>query len=197
MNGKAEFPRGLGAVGPLGHLIRLTAVTECAECGYVYEDLAVAAIAPALLALGPRYREQLDGADPVTAARRPAPTVWSALEYASHVRDVLLVQRDRVVLAQVEERPSFARMYRDERVELCAYSAYPIATVVDQLEMAARLCAGTFGAIEEQAWARCFLYNWPAPLEHDLAWLGRHAVHEGVHHLLDVRRALAGSTEPI
>jgi S-DNA-T family DNA segregation ATPase FtsK/SpoIIIE len=96
-----------------------------------------------------------------------------------------------LVLAQVEDRPSFARMYRDERVALCAYSEVSITSVLDQLEMAATLCALAFGAVEPNSWDRSLVYNWPSASEHDLAWLGRHTVHEGVHHLMDVGRVLA------
>jgi DNA segregation ATPase FtsK/SpoIIIE, S-DNA-T family len=165
-------------------------VTDCPECGYIYEDLAVDAIAGTIGSFGPRYREQVGEVGAGSATRRPAPGVWSALEYASHVRDVLLVQRERLVLGQVEERPSFARMYRDERVTLCAYSEFTVVSVLDQLDMAAALCAAAFGAIAPGSWTRSFVYNWPAAGVHDLAWLGRHTVHEGLHHLMDIGRVL-------
>jgi DNA segregation ATPase FtsK/SpoIIIE, S-DNA-T family len=166
-------------------------VTDCPECGYVYEDLAVDSIAGTIRSFGRRYREHLGEVVTATATTRPAPGVWSVLEYTSHVRDVLLVQRERVVLAQVEERPSFARMYRDERVGLCAYSELSITSVLDQLDVAATLCAIAFGAVGPRSWPRTFVYNWPSATEHDLTWLGRHTVHEGVHHLMDVGRVLA------
>jgi hypothetical protein len=38
---------------------------------------------------------------------RPEEGVWSALEYACHVRDVFLVQRDRLYTALVEDTPTF------------------------------------------------------------------------------------------
>jgi hypothetical protein len=164
--------------------------TTCPECGYVYEDLAVGAIATTVRSFGPRYRRQVGAVSVETASGRPGAGVWSALEYASHVRDVLLVQRERAVLAQVEERPSFARMYRDERVALCAYSGLSIGLVLDQLDMAAALCAVTFAAIVPGSWSRTFVYNWPEATVHDLAWLGRHTVHEGLHHLMDIGRVL-------
>lgn len=107
------------------------------------------------------------------------------------MRDVFLVQRDRVVLARVETTPNFARMYREERVAMCRYAGSALAGVLDQLAMAGELCAIVFESLDEAEWSRRFIYNWPAADEHDLAWLGRHAVHEGSHHLMDVRRCLA------
>jgi S-DNA-T family DNA segregation ATPase FtsK/SpoIIIE len=166
-------------------------MTACDECAYVYEDLAVADISDRLGDFGPRYREALADVGPVAATARPAPRVWSALEYTCHVRDVFLVQRERAVLAQVEDVPSFARMYRDQRARFCDYMAHPLPSVLDHLEMASSLVAAAFGGVEGPAWERRFVYNWPTATEHDIAWLGRHTVHEGEHHLMDVRRALS------
>jgi len=163
----------------------------CAQCSFCYELLTVEEIPARLRSLGPGFRDALADVDPVVASRRPRPTVWSALEYACHVRDVLLVQRDRAVLAQVEDNPSFARMYRDERVVLCRYDAHALPDVLGQLDMAAELCATVFGGLDRTAWARRLVYNWPAATGRDLAWLGRHTVHEGDHHLTDVRDVLA------
>jgi DNA segregation ATPase FtsK/SpoIIIE, S-DNA-T family len=169
-------------------------VVACAECGYVYEELPVREIAGTLRSFGHKYGDALGGASAVAASKRPRRDVWSALEYACHVRDVFLVQRERVVLAQVEDRPSFVRMYRDERVPLCGYSTSSLETVVDQLRMAAELCGSVFAGLQESSWSRTFLYNWPSTDAHDLAWLGRHTVHEGVHHLMDVGRVLTQVT---
>jgi hypothetical protein len=162
----------------------------CAECSFCYETLAVAAIPARLRSLGPGFRDALADIDPAVASQRPGPTVWSALEYACHVRDVLLVQRDRAVLAQVEDNPSFARMYRDERVMLCRYDAHAVPDVLGQLDMAAELCATVFDGLDRTAWGRPLVYNWPAATGRDLAWLGRHTVHEGDHHLMDVRNVM-------
>jgi len=132
----------------------------------------------------------LQAADPRRAARRPAPGTWSALEYAAHLRDVLLVQRERAVRVLVEDGPSFPPMHRDERVALCRYSAQSVPEVLDQLAMAARLLALVFDGLDEAALTRPLRYNWPSPTVHDLAWMGRHTVHECRHHLLDVTEGL-------
>ena len=163
----------------------------CLQCGFRYADVAVAEIAGRLRAAPARYRAALAEPSPEAAARRPDAGVWSALEYACHVRDVLLIQRDRAVLAQVEDRPSVARMHRDERVALCGYAAQPPGEVLAQLAMAAQLCALVFGGLDDDAWSRRLIYNWPAAAERDLAWLSRHTLHEVEHHLGDITSVLA------
>ena len=82
------------------------------------------------------------------------------------MRDVLLVQRDRAVVALVEDNPGFARMYRDERVELCRYSGEPLEDVLDELEMSARLCAMVFDGLEPAALGSPARLQPPQRLEH-------------------------------
>ncbi|MQA03640.1 MAG: DinB family protein [Streptosporangiales bacterium] len=163
---------------------------ECAECGFRYADLPVARIADVMGSFGARYAERLSGVDESHLRRRPAPQVWSALEYACHVRDVLLVQRDRALCALVEDRPDFPRMHRDERVLLAGYADETPGDVLGQLAMAGQLIARVFRGLTAEQFARLLVYNYPEPAEHDVAWLGRHAVHEGEHHLGDVEQVL-------
>jgi hypothetical protein len=164
---------------------------DCAECGFSYGLVRADAVPGRLRALRSGFSKELSRADTVAVSRRPEPSVWSALEYACHVRDVLLVQRERLIVAQVEDVPAVARMHRDERVGLARYDAHPAPVVLDQLGMAAELCAVTFEALDAAGLARRLVYPWPEATERDLGWVGRHAVHEGEHHLMDVRRVLS------
>ena len=164
---------------------------DCAECGFSYQLVQPDAVPGRLRALRSGFSEELSSAGTVAVSRRPEPSVWSALEYACHVRDVLLVQRERMIVAQVEDVPAVARMHRDERVSLARYDAHAVPVVLDQLGMAAELCAVTFEALGPAGRARRLVYPWPEATERDLGWVGRHAVHEGEHHLMDVRRVLA------
>jgi hypothetical protein len=108
------------------------------------------------------------------------------------VRDVLLVQRDRAIAALVDVRPSFPLMHRDERVALAHYHAQSLETVAVQIGMAAELFALVFDGLDPSQLRRSLVYNFPEPTERDLAWLGRHTVHEAEHHLLDITSVLAG-----
>ena len=167
-------------------------VDRCEQCGFVYESLA-----PGDMGSTIRRLAQDIGAELVNPAvshgirMRPAPEVWSALEYGCHVRDVLLVQRERMLLAQVEERPSFARMYRDERVTLAGYADERVEDVAGHLTVAAALVGRVVDGLTPEQLARPCIYNFPAETERDVAWLGRHTVHEATHHLDDIRSVLS------
>jgi hypothetical protein len=44
--------------------------------------------------------------------------------------------------------------------------------------------------LSAEEWNRTAIYNYPAPTERTMVWLGRHTIHEGRHHLRDVDAAL-------
>jgi S-DNA-T family DNA segregation ATPase FtsK/SpoIIIE len=176
---------------------------HCEQCGFVYADVNALTLPTRLAAFGPRYQERLWPLErvatwPETLRQRPAPTVWSALEYACHVRDVFLVQRDRLYLVLVEDTPAMTPMYRDDRVTLARYNAQEPAEVVAQLTMAAQLIAQAFAVLDTTQLARTCRYNFPAPAVRSLLWVGQHVVHEGEHHLQDIAQVLAsvGRTAP-
>jgi hypothetical protein len=126
--------------------------------------------------------------------RRPAPTTWSVLEYCCHVRDVLLVQRERVLLARRTVRPDVATMGRDERVEHDGYAQQRPVDVARQIRDAAILFAGVLARFDDETWGRTLIYNYPEPTERDLAWVAVHTQHEIHHHLADVREQTVHST---
>lgn len=93
--------------------------------------------------------------------------------------------------ALVEDTPVFAPMYRDQRVTLARYNAQGPEEVAAQLATAARLIAQAFDALDATQLQRRCIYNFPAPAERPLLWVGQHAVHEGEHHLRDIQEGLA------
>ncbi len=124
------------------------------------------------------------------ATRRDA-DVWSPLEYACHVRDVLLVQRERVLAARRTERPAFAPMGRDERVAHDGYAEQAVGDVSRQLLDASLMLANVFGRLDTDDWDRTVMYNYPKRFERSLRWVAVHTLHEVRHHLLDVHQQLS------
>jgi len=163
---------------------------RCAECGYVY-DVAASALSSRLAGVAARYEKALDGRTDAVLRARPDPTTWSALEYTCHIRDVLLVQRDRLYVALVADDATWPPMYRDARPRLARYNQQDPAAVLRQLDVAGELAADAFADLDAAQLARTFTYNYPEPATHDVLWLGRHAIHEAEHHLADVHRVLA------
>src|ERR1700722_5723151 len=161
------------------------------ESGFVFEAVENAAV-PAALRTAASTIADLLGRPELAAAvlLRPEPTVWSALEYAGHLRDVFLAQRDRALLALVVDTPTFVPIYRDERVGLARYNDDRPEGVGGELVMAADLFARLFERLSAAQLARPCIYNYPAPAERDVGWMGRHTLHEAIHHLADVRRVL-------
>jgi S-DNA-T family DNA segregation ATPase FtsK/SpoIIIE len=167
-------------------------VTVCSscDCGFSYDDVAPQAISERLPQVVDELCEEVAREQDTILRRRPAPEVWSPLEYCCHLRDVLITQRERVVRALVEDCPTVPPMHRDERAVLTRYADEQPRRVLDQLRMAADMAAWTFASLDASQWMRSCVYNYPEPTTRSLEWVGRHTLHEAVHHLVDVRRIL-------
>ncbi|WP_264653234.1 FtsK/SpoIIIE domain-containing protein [Actinoplanes cyaneus] len=174
------------AATPHDALIRSLSTDHCAECGFTYASVSAAALPARLRTAGSLYAAALLAAS--APRRRPSPDVWSPLEYTCHVRDVLRVQRERLDLAVRADNPVFAPMGRDERALRDDYNGQDPYVVLTDVDLAAESLAVAFEALAPAQLSRTGLYSWPAPATRDLLWVGRHTVHEVVHHLRDIAR---------
>ena len=161
----------------------------CARCGFDYQLDAAEGAGAAIGAGADELAGLVDG--PGDVRTRRLPDTWSPLEYGCHVRDVLLVQRERVLRARLVETPSFDPMGRDERVGFDGYADQAPTAVARQLRDAAAMFANVLARLAPEDWDRTVMYNYPALLERSLRWVAVHTVHEVQHHLLDVREQLA------
>lgn len=169
----------------------LRGVEPCEECGFEYDESSFPMAADRIRAGAADLAAALtDGQAYIRVRRQPGR--WSPLEYACHVRDMLLVQRERLLAARRLDRPECEPMGRDERVELDGYAEQDPADVARQLCDAAQLFANDLGRLSHTGWDRRVIYTYPYRAERSLRWLAIHTVHEVGHHLLDVRRQLRG-----
>ena len=153
----------------------------CPECGFLAESLTVAELPGELGGWAQRWRSVLARPD---ARQRPAPTVWSPLEYACHVRDVLRVFDERVRLMLVEDAPGFANWDQDATALEERYDEQDPAGVADELTLAAAALAVTFAEVPGDAWGRTGLRSNGAHFT--VESIGRYFAHDVVHHLHDV-----------
>jgi hypothetical protein len=165
-------------------------MNRCEECGFEYDLSEAPTVAQSII----DEVAELAGilTDHCTDLRtRREPRTWSPLEYGCHLRDVLLVQRERVLATRRVDVPVFDPMGRDERVEHDGYADQDPRDVARQLMDASRLFANVLARLAPDDWQRRVMYNYPKLSERSLQWVAAHTLHEVRHHLLDVRRQLA------
>jgi ketosteroid isomerase-like protein len=164
----------------------------CPDCGFVWVDVPVDEIGPRIVRGVDAIAAVLRAGPPDAVARRPAPGVWSALEYGAHVRDVLMNIRDRVVVGLAEDTPSFKPLHRDVRVDAGLYRDDRPDVVATELEVVAALFVRMLAVLTPDQLARPVVYAYPAEQERTILWMTRQVVHEVEHHLGDVTRGIAG-----
>jgi len=165
-------------------------VDRCEECGYDYDLAAATTAADDIRAGVAELAGLLTATAPRRLAQRTAPQRWSPLEYSCHVRDVLLTQRERVLLARRVDVPSVVPMGRDERLAHEGYAEQEPAEVAEELTMAARLLANVLHRLDTPDWELRLIYNWPQRTERTLRWVAANTLHDVRHHLMDVHRQL-------
>ncbi|MEU4626935.1 DinB family protein [Actinoplanes sp. NPDC023801] len=154
---------------------------QCDFCGFDGRHFAAVDVAVTVTQLVPRWIRVLDRDD---VAVRPAPAVWSALEYGCHVRDVFGVFAERAELILTDDDARFADWDQDATALAGRYWQQAPEVVAEQLAARARHTSAVFAAVPEYAWNR------PGRRSNGSAFtlgsLGRYMVHDVVHHLADV-----------
>lgn len=117
-------------------------------------------------------------------ATRPSPGTWSAVEYACHVRDLLVLCDSRVDLMLTRDDPVFANWDQDEAVVTGRYGEQSADRIADELAAAAATAAGQLEQVHEAQWQRTGRRG--DGVRYTVATFGQNLVHEAVHHLYDV-----------
>ena len=166
---------------------------RCEECGFEYGSVSPADAAVALRSFGKRYRAPLSrflpGEDGDALVReRPSPDVWSALEYAAHVRDAIRFNSYMARRALTEDSPELPSPNPDRTAADERYNEQEPSVVADELVERAEKAAAMVESTDAAAWDRTA--RWGSRGDFTALYFVRNAVHEGHHHLLDVGRVL-------
>ena len=153
----------------------------CTECGFDAADVAATDLPDALRTNAEAWVAVLRRPD---VGRRPAPDVWSPLEYGCHVRDVHRTMHGRATLMLEHDAPTFANWDQDETAVADRYGEQAPDRVADELAAAAEAAARTYEQVTGAAWDRSGLRSNGSRFT--VASLGRYHLHDVVHHLRDV-----------
>lgn len=157
-------------------------ITErCPECGFAGTDVTGPDVAGTVHDLVPRWRAALNRLD---VRDRPAPGVWSPLEYGAHVRDVHRVFVERLRLMLTEDDPLFPNWDQDATAVAERYDLQDPGRVADELADAAATLAAAFAAVRPDQWDRRGRRSNGSAFT--VTTLGQYFLHDVVHHLHDV-----------
>jgi DinB superfamily len=167
---------------------------SCPECGLVASSVAEGDLGVAIVeeaGLWDAFLARLS--DSPSLSTRPASDVWSALEYAGHVRDTLTLFADRIQLAIDIENPRFEYQDQEAAVVSRMYNDR------DPREVAAAICANAerlarvLDTLPSDTWARG---GTRLDDEYfDVALLARFTLHEVRHHRVDAEQSALANGE--
>src|SRR5215218_10366553 len=153
----------------------------CPECGFVAAEADPATIPDVVRSTVPRWQEALARPD---ARTRPAPGVWSVLEYGAHVRDVHRIFAGRLrAMVQVDD-PLFENWDQDAAAVADRYAEQDPAVVAEALAHATEVFADLLESVPDDALER------PGRRSNGSVFtvrtLAQYYLHDVVHHLHDV-----------
>jgi hypothetical protein len=173
---------------PAGQTAHVARVHErCDACGFDGATYTDAQLLESLRSLGDRWRRLL-GTAGAHLRVRPAPTTWSAIEYAAHSRDVTALHAYGVEQALTHDEPAFPPISDDAADQAAAaYAESDPGEVAAALTAAAQQLARLADDAGAAAWTRGLTVGGERS---DVRRLLEHALHDAEHHLDDVARGL-------
>ena len=175
------------------HRIQAEACPQCGDCPAALPADSLGALAVERAAA---WREFLDEADDAYLRRIPEPGVFSPLQYAAHVRDILRVYTDRMVLGLEVDAPTVP-IFQPPQEVWEEYNRSDVNELASDLEAQAKRLEDTGASIAQSSWARIVVNDRGVygVYTFTLAGLACNAVHEAHHHLLDAKGSLGATSQ--
>jgi hypothetical protein len=153
----------------------------CPECGFDPSAQDIEALPTLIHDTATTWSDVLARPD---VRERPQPTVWSALEYGCHVRDVHVLFAQRLRLMLDEDEPTFANWDQDATAVASDYGSQDPAVVAVELIEAAGTVAGIYTSVTAGTKDRRGVRSNGDVFT--VETLGTYHLHDVVHHLHDV-----------
>jgi hypothetical protein len=163
---------------------------RCPDCGADPSTLVDGSLGREVSREIAAWGRLLAAADPVRVRARPVDDVWSALEYACHVRDLLPVMTERLSRIRSEDEPSLGWWDHEASVIDDHYNEQVPVLVVEAMTRNARDFAAALALVEAEEWDRGADRR---PGERfTVRGIARFVLHEVIHHRDDAARSLKG-----
>jgi hypothetical protein len=164
----------------------------CPQCGLDYGTLHPPIAINALRSFPRRYSEALAlevDEDEGVLRVRPADGVWSPLEYAAHVADVMEPFAVTIERTNTQDTPDLNGVFwdQDQRALDQGYNDMLVEDVLSKLKANVDAVVAAAEKVDAKDWSRTAQFPWG---ERDALTMLQNAVHEGVHHLKDLERGL-------
>jgi hypothetical protein len=156
----------------------------CPECGFDAATVPAVEVTGLVLRVGAVWRRLLAERPIAELRRRPSADRWSPLEYACHVRDVLRLFDERLVLMLTQDHPHYPNWDQDATAVAERYNEQDPAQVATDLATAAARIATRFATVTGDQWHRTGERSDGARFTVDS--FARYFLHDPVHHLHDV-----------
>ena len=168
---------------------QVVAEQRCEEC-----ELAAAAVpqdrlGADILEEGAQWADLLTAADANVLRRRPEAEVWSALEYAAHVRDVLALFAQRIDVALRASEPDLPWWDHEAAAVEERYNEQEPARVAEALRLGAERLHLTLPRPGDATWRRGATRR--GRERFTVEGLARFALHEAHHHRVDAERSVS------
>jgi hypothetical protein len=163
----------------------------CPQCGDNPAALPASSLGPVAVERAGQWRAFLQQAEDAYLRHIPEPGVFSPLQYAAHVRDILRVYTDRIVLGLEQDAPTVP-IFQPPQEVWEEYNRSDVHELASDIEAQAGRLEATGESMDPSDWSRIVVNDRGVygVYSFTLAGLACNAVHEAHHHLLDAQGTL-------
>ena len=157
----------------------------CSECDFDKSKTPPREVPAALASLALAIGDSIGAIPDDEIRRKPAPGVWSPLEYLGHLRESMAFHRWLIERALAEDDPLIPAVDADESVAQAKYNEADRAQLIAQFDRRIQRLADALASLDDESVTRTMTLG-DRPIS--VALVARSAWHECHHHHRDIRR---------